>query len=184
MKLRKDEIQKLVLSGILLMALVYVYFSMALGPLGSKQAALKKEIAGLLPKIESANKQIRRTRDLEARADELADELSRIASLIPVGAPIAWFPPRLVDFFEKQGIKGSTIRLAGDGDLLKLDHFKSLRWMIDLPSVSYEQLGLTMAAFENEEPLVRISRLQIDTTKDPEKQHVSLAVSNIVRNDK
>ena len=185
MKLSKDEIQKLVLSCILLLALVYVYFAIILGPLDSSQAAIQKEIADIQPKIESANAQIRRTRNLEVEANKVTDELSRIAGLIPVGAPIAWFPPRLVEFFEKQGIENPTIRLAGDGDILKLDDFKSLRWIVDLPKVSYKQLGMTMAAFENEEPLVRTDRLQIRTTsEDPEKQHVSLTVTNIVRNDK
>ncbi len=184
MKLSKNEIQKLVLSGTLLIALMYVYFAIVLGPLDGSQAAIQKEIADLQPKIESANAQIRRTQDLESRANELADELSRIASLIPVGAPIAWFPPRLSEFFEKQGIENPTTRLAGDGDPLKLDDFKSLRWIVDLPKVSYRRLGMTMAAFENEEPLVRTGRLQIETSGDPERQHVSLTVTNIVRNDK
>ncbi len=185
MKMSKDEIQKLVLSGILLIGLMYVYFSMVLGPLKSKQAAIQEEIEELEPKIASASEQIRRTRNLEAKAVELTDELSKISGMIPVGAPIAWFPPLLEEFFEKRGIEDPTVRLAGDAEPLKLDGFKSLRWIVDLPEVSYKQLGTAMAAFENEEPLVRADRLQVATNEQgPETQHVSLTVTNIVRNDK
>ena len=184
MKLSKEEVQKLILSGILLIALIFGYFTMLLKPLGRSQAALQREIADLEPKIESANKQIRRTQGLEAESGELADELDRIAGLIPVGAPIAWFPPRVVQFFERMGVPNPTVRLAGDAKLPKIDKFKLLQWVVDLPKAEYTQLGSAMAAFENEEPLVRTSRLQITTKmEDPEKQHVILTVSNIVRNE-
>ena len=54
MKLGKDEIQKLVLGGLMLIGLIYGYFSMLLGPLSTRQESARKKIIALGPQIAEA----------------------------------------------------------------------------------------------------------------------------------
>jgi hypothetical protein len=64
--------------------------------------------------IETLNQNLRpegrgtasRLRNLEAEVDKATEILLQIESLIPEGAPVAWFPPKVRSFFEQHGITG------------------------------------------------------------------------------
>ena len=49
MKLGKEEIQKLILAGLMVFGVIYSYFSFLLGPLIDSQDAARKSIAALTP---------------------------------------------------------------------------------------------------------------------------------------
>jgi hypothetical protein len=184
MKLSKEEIQKVVLSGIMLVVLLYAYFAMLLGPLKRAAVSIQGEIDKVQPQIDAANKQIRTTRALEDGAAEVRETVERIKSIIPLGSPIAWFPPRVVEIVERVGVKKVVVRPAGNGGLEAPESFRSLKWSIDLPEIGFAQLGSSVAELENREPLLRIERMEIDASANlVEKQHARLTAANIVRNE-
>jgi hypothetical protein len=181
MKLTKDEIQKIVLAGMILAIVLYVYSTMLLGALTQREAGANNEINDLQPKVKTAEKQIAATRGLEQNSAQVTERLFEIKSLIPNGAPVAWFPPKMTDFFKRQGITKSSIKLTGDSASASLSGFKNLAWSIDLPQTNFVPLGLAIAALENENPLLEINSLQVDAgTENPGAQHATLTINTIV----
>jgi hypothetical protein len=60
--------------------------------------------------------------------------------------------------------------------------FRRISWSVDLPRIDFVPFATALAQLENEEPLVAIGGLQIDTTRDDaEAQHVLLTVHNLVK---
>lgn len=183
MKLSKEEIQKLALSSILMLALLYGYVALMLGPTKRSAVSLRSQMEELQPKIDAAKKQLRATNRLEAESGQVSEKIERIKSLIPNGSPIAWFPPRVVDIFERFEVEDPTVRSAGAGGLETPESFRSLQWLINVPAIDYARLGGAVAELENREPLMRIKRMEIEMSEDVEKQHAMLTVANIVRNE-
>lgn len=182
MKLGKEEIQKLILAGLIVLGVVYSYFNLLLGPLGKSQEATRKSITALGPEIAAAKAQIKRTDDVEKSAPASMETMRRVVAMIPEGSPVAWFPPRVGDFFKKQGLEKNSTRLNSEISEKEMVGFRRMVWGIDLPKVGYVPFATAVAALENEEPLLEISALQLDASRDDvEMQHAILTVSNIVK---
>lgn len=182
MKLGKEEIEKIAISVILLIAFLYAYFYLLLAPLDQREIAAKKEKENLAPQIAKAKNFLSDVKALEEKAPAAAETLDQIKSFIPDGAPVAWFPPRIAEFFKRQGIGKFTARVSGELADKDLSGFKKLIWNIDVPSVGIVPLGIALAALENENPLWEITGLQIEATKEnPEFQSARLVISTIVK---
>ena len=182
MKLGKDEIQKLILGGLIVVGAVYSYFDLLLFPLQKRQAAAQKSTAGLGPEIQNAQAQIKKTQELEKSLAEKTDVLRQVNDMIPEGSPVAWFPTKVGDFFKRQGIDKSTTKINSETPEKELPGFRRLSWGIDLPKVAFGQFGGAIAALENEEPLLEIRTMQIDASRDDaETQRSTLTVNNLVK---
>lgn len=182
MKLAKEEIQKLVLGGLLCLGVVYSYFDMLLFPLKKKQRATEKSSTALGPEIQNAQAQIKKTADLERTLGESTIVLRQVDEMIPEGSPVAWFPKKVGDFFKQQGIEKATTKLNSEIPEKELAGFRRMAWGIDLPKVGYNQFGGAIAMLENEEPLLEIRSLQIDASRDDaETQRSTLTVHNLVK---
>ncbi|MEA3208849.1 MAG: hypothetical protein QOE70_1906 [Chthoniobacter sp.] len=182
MKLGKDELQKLVLGGLLLIGVVYSYFDLLLFPLLARQEAATKSTVALGPEIDNAQAQIKKTQDLEKRAPELTLVLTQVNAMIPEGSPVAWFPTRTADFFKRQGIEKVTTRLNSETVEKELPGFRRLAWGVDLPKVDFADFGSALCILENEELLLEVNSIQIDASRDdPQTQHALLTVRNFVK---
>lgn len=183
MKLGKDEIQKIVLSSLLFSGLLYGYFAFLLNPMARKQKAAAQQIEELQPLIRAAKGQLKQTAALEQEAPAAMDTLAKIESLIPDGAPVAWFPPRITDFFKRQGIEKTAVRLVREGaPPADIPGFRQLTWIVELRDVEFVPLGIALAGLENQEPLLRIDQLRIEASRTNfEEQVVTLSVSNLVK---
>lgn len=182
MKLGKEEIQKIALGGLLLVGLLYAYFTMLLGPLSIKQAKAEKAIKELEPQIAEAKKQLQKTDQLKKQAPAANEVLDQLKSNMPEGAPVAWFPPRMAEFFKRQGMDKTLTRLTNEFTEKDLPGFRKLVWAIDLPKTEFVPLGIAIAALENEEPLLQIANISIEAVKDdPENQHAILTVATFVK---
>ena len=182
MKLGKEEIQKIVLGGIMLVGLVYVYFSMLLGPLTQRQASVRKNIADLDPQIAAAHSQVKRTAAIQEAAPKATETLAQVSAMIPDGSPVAWFPTRLGDFFKKQGVDKTATRLSTEFADKNLPGYRCITWSVDLPRVDFIPFAAALAQLENEEPLVEIATMQIDTTREnADSQHILMTVNNLVK---
>jgi hypothetical protein len=181
MKLEQEQIKKIVLSALLLVALLYGYFTYLLGPLQQGQKNAINGIAAIGPQISDAKQQIAKAADLETKAPQATAFLTNIKNSIPDGAPIAWFPPRMADFFKEHGIDKCTTHLVSEA-AGPMPGFKKLVWAIDVPRVEFIPLGSAISSLENEEPLLTILNVTVDATReDAQYQHATLVLSTLVK---
>src|SRR5471032_1657821 len=183
-KLDKDQQKKVALSTMLLLGTIYCYFTFLLNPLRASEVAAEAESAGYAKKIAEADQKMRGFNSLKAQAAEAGELVAQVNAFIPTGAPIAWFPPRIRAFFDRQGLKGSVVRLrATERPELELNKgFTSGTWIIDLPQTSFFPLGIALAGLENEEYLLEIVDLKIGARAEtPEFQSVTLEAATLLK---
>jgi hypothetical protein len=91
---------------------------------------------------------------------------------------VAWFPPRLKQFFASTGIDQCTVRLGGERPIKEreLEHFVRLQWSVELPRSRFIEFGAALARLENEQPLLLVDALAIKNLEDPEFQHILLGM--------
>jgi hypothetical protein len=179
-KLSKDQIQKLALSTMGFIVLVYVYFSFFLGPLSSSRDAALAEITNLQGKVASSKNELAKTANLEKQADASTKRFAALKALNPEGAPIAWFPPRMKAFFANQEIDKVTAKIETSAAFKEADLANWMRynWIFDLPQTDFGTLGKAVAALENAEPLLSITRLSIKALpEEPQFQQVTFSAS-------
>ncbi len=177
-KLTKDQWQKISLSALLMIGLIYCYFTFLIGPMGKTDASNLASIEALDGQLAQARTQEMRSRTIEAQARTAEETLAQVNDMIPEGEPIAWFPPKMHDFLERQNLKNSVVRPAGGASPeAGMGDLKSETWSIEVPQSGFVQLGIALAGLENEEKLLQITHLQISNQVDnPEKQHVMINV--------
>jgi len=178
--LNKDQIQKLALSTIGFFVLVYVYFSFFLGPLNNSRETAEAQIAEFQDKVAGAKNEMSKAANLEKQADASTKRFAALKALSPEGAPIAWFPPRIKAFFANQEIDKATARIETSVAFKEADLANWMRynWAIELPQADFSTLGKAVAALENAEPLLAITRISIKALPEaPQFQQVTLTAS-------
>ncbi len=181
--LTKDQLQKVILSVLGFVALLYVYFTFFLGPLNRSRDTMLGSIKDLETTIDTSKKEITRVANLERQAKDATKRLAELKSLCPEGAPIAWFPPRMKSFFTNDQIDKVLVRLEGSNDAKEpeLTEWSKYNWSISLPETDYRTLGRAIADLENTEPLLAISRMTIHTLpSQPGIQQVELAAADFI----
>jgi hypothetical protein len=179
-KLTKDQIQKLLLSGMGFIVLVYVYFSFFLGPLNASRDSMLGQINELQGKVAGSKSEMAKTANLEKQAVTATTRFAALKALSPEGAPIAWFPPRVRTFFASQEIDKATARLESSAPFKDkdLENWMRYNWVIELPQADFSTLGKAVATLENTEPLLSIMRINIKALpEDPQFQQIVLNAS-------
>jgi len=179
-KLSKDQIKKLMLSGMGFVVLVYVYFSFFLGPLNNSRNTMLGQITELEGKVVNSKNELTKTAKLEKQAETATNRFAALKALSPEGAPIAWFPPRMKAFFANQGIDKATARLENSSVYKETDLANWMRynWVIELPQADFASLGKAIAALENAEPLLSITHLSVKAlAEDPQSQQITIVAS-------
>ncbi len=147
---------------------------------------MQQTIADLQGKLGSSKNELQRAINLEAEATTATTRYAALQALSPEGAPIAWFPPRMKAFFANQQIDKATARpdSAGAGTLYKqpeLADWSNYTWSIDLPRTDFAIAGKAIAALENTEPLLAVSKLSIkDGGENAEFQQITLSVNTAI----
>ena len=180
LKLSKDQIKKLMLSAMGFVVLVYVYFSFFLGPLSSSRDTMLGQIDEFQGKVANSKNELTKTSKLEKQAETATTRFAALKALSPEGAPIAWFPPRVKTFFANQEIDKVTARLETSAAFKETDLANWMRynWLLELPQADFATLGKAVAALENSEPLLSITRISIKALpEDPQSQQVTLSAS-------
>jgi hypothetical protein len=182
MKLSKDDIQKLILGGLLLIGLIYCYFTMLLQPLKSDYVIAQKNLVEIEPQIAEAKAQISQAEAVEKDAPRAQATIAQIEAMIPEGSPVAWFPPRIAEFFKARHVDKVATRMNNEFVEKDLPGFRRMSWAIDLPKVNFGQFAGALAQLENDEPLLEINNLLIETTReDAESQRALITASNLVK---
>jgi hypothetical protein len=160
--------------------LIYVYFSFFLGPLTTKRDSALAQITDLQSKVANSKNELSKTAKLEKQAESATRSFAALKELSREGAPIAWFPPRIKTFFASQKIDKATARLETSAAYKESDLANWMRynWVLELPQTDFAALGQAVAALENSEPLLSITRITIKTLpQTPESQQVILSAS-------
>jgi hypothetical protein len=182
-KFSKDQIQKLALSTLGFVALIYVYFTFFLGPLNKSRTSMEKNIDDLQAKLGTSKSEMSKATNLQKEAATATTRFAALKNLSPEGAPIAWFPPRMKLFFANHQIDKATARLDASTAYKEAEMSEWMRytWMIDLPQTDFITTAQTIAELENTEPLLAISRLTLKAgTDDPQFQQVTLATNTAI----
>lgn len=183
-KLSKDDIQKMVLSGLMLLGLIYCYFTFLVGPLSFQQTRNTVMIEALDKQIADAKTKVLRTHNLAQNAKAAAELISQVNEQIPDGSPIAWFPPRMRAFFERHNIKDVLIRTGTTGKPADpaLAAYSNVDWTIEVPQVPYGVLGNALSGLENEEMLLEIFHFQLSNLGDNlENQRLSISATTLLK---
>lgn len=182
--LTKDQIQKLALSTIGFVVLVYVYFNFFLGPLNTSRNSMLASINDLQKKVGSSESEMAKASNLERQASSATIHFAQLKALSPGGAPIAWFPPRIKGFFGNQQIDKAVARLGNSIDPKEpeLSDWSKYSWLITLPEADYATLGKAIAGLENTEPLLSIDKINIRALPDqPQFQQVEIVATNVIQ---
>jgi len=182
-KLNKDQVKKLMLSAMGFVFLLYVYFSFFLGPLQKARDATLTQIADRQAKIDSSKAEVAKAATLERQAKDAMARFAALKALAPEGAPIAWFPPRMKAFFADQGIDRAVARLESNTNFKQneLSAWTKYNWLVELPQADFASLGKSIAALENSQPLLAITKLSIHIIPDqPQFQQVAIAATTVI----
>jgi hypothetical protein len=183
-KLNKNQIQKLGLSVMGFVFLLYVYFTFFLGPLHKSRSAAMAAIEDRQRKIDSSKSELAKATNLERQAKDATTRFATLKALSPEGAPIAWFPPRMKVFFANQQIDRAVARLESNTDFKQseLAGWIKYNWLIELPQADFASLGKAIAELENTEPLLMVTKLSIHALPDsPQFQQVGIAASTVIQ---
>jgi len=183
MKLSKDQLQKVFLSGIGFIVLLYVYFSFFLGPLNKGRETADRTMQDVKSKLASSKTETAKAANLEKQAAEASERFAAMKALSPEGAPIAWFPPRMKVFFANHNIEKATVRADSNAPYKETEMAEWNRyvWQLDLPQTDFTTLGKALADLENSEPLLSIPRISIKAVADnPQFQQVSLTAHTAI----
>jgi hypothetical protein len=182
-KFNKNQIQKLALSTVGFVFLLYIYFNFFLGPLNKSRDSMMQRMADLQGKIGNSKEDMNKAVRLEQQAKDAIARFAALKALNPEGAPIAWFPPRIKLFFANQQIDRAVARLEGNSPLKQpeLSAWIKYNWIIEAPQAEFASIGKSIAELENAEPLLSITKLSIRAVSDqPQFQQLNLAASNLI----
>jgi hypothetical protein len=183
LKIKRDQIQKIALSSVGFVFLLYVYFSFFLGPLNRSRDTMLAAMKDKQTKLDSSKGDMSKATVLEQQVKTATTRFAAFKALNPEGAPIAWFPPRIKVFFANQHIDKAAARLEGSVGFKQpeLADWLKYSWLIDLPQADYATVGKAIADLENSEPLLSIAKLSIHSLQDqPQFQQVNLVATNII----
>jgi hypothetical protein len=165
-----------------MIGVIYATNEFLLSPLATERAALSEEIVNAEPHKREMRGQIARTRDLATKGPGAAKLIAQANAMIPDGSPIAWFPPKIVDFFKNNGIDKVTARMGGESPDKDLPGYRKLGWSIDIPSADFANFATTLSKLENQEPLFEFTGFDIQAARERVGyQHVVLTVQNIIK---
>lgn len=182
MKLTKDQIQKIVLGGMMFCGVIYAYFEFLLGPQSAGRERALKAAAALEPQIGAARGQIAKTKAIEEKGPEAQRLLDQVKAMIPDGSPIAWLPTKVTDLFKREGIEKATPRMLNEGPERELTGFARITWVVDIPRAGFLTFATALSALENEEPLMEVQSFEIEATReDILNQRVTFNLLNLVR---
>ena len=182
-KFTKDQIQKIGLSAIGFVALLYVYFNFFLGPLNKSRATMTATIHNLEGKLGSSKSETTKAAKLEQQAGSATGRFAALKSLSPEGAPIAWFPPRMKSLFANERIEKANARLETSGAYKQpeLAGWTKYTWNIEISEADFAMLGKAIAQLENSEPLLSVVKLSIHAIPNsPEFQQVNLSANTAI----
>lgn len=184
--LNKDQQQKIILSFLLLCFVIYGYFEFLLRPLQGSVARAAAESVALEKKINDGTTRLRGLGDLKTKAAGAAGLIAQAQAFIPDGAPVAWYPPRMKNFFGRQGFNKESVAVGQKGSEATGDRefdkkFVVSNWQIQIPNADFFALAIALSGLENEEVLTEISSLTISVRENAEAVSSTFDVQSVLK---
>lgn len=183
-KLPKEQLQKIVMMVIFFIILVFVFLSYLISPIGKQKETIVAGNTALEKQVKGAKQQISTTRNLETQSTAAIDTIDRVNELIPEGAPIAWFPPRIERHFAAHDIPGASPRLVNSSPPAEaaLASYNEMEWSLTISKVDFFKFAIALAGLENEHPLLKVTSLRISAdAENPAVQNIEMEMKNLVR---
>ena len=182
MKLNKDQQQKIVLGTMLMFGIIYATNEFLLSPLALERAGIAEEITKAEPQVREMRGQIARTRALAVKGPLATKTIAQVNAMIPDGAPIAWCPPKIAEFFKTNGVEKTTARMNNEAPEKDLAGYRRLMWTIEIPNAEFASLATALSKFENAEPLFEFTGLENQASLDSATaQRATFTVQNIIK---
>jgi hypothetical protein len=182
MKLDKEQKQKIALGAMLLVGVVYGFIEFLISPVSTAREAAVTNTNALEPKIQMARAQIAKTEGLKAKLPDADKLIAQVSAMIPDGAPVAWFPPRVTEYFRRQGIDKVSARLNSEVVEKELTGYKRINWGVEFPRVDFIAFARAVSEMENGEPLLEIQGVELEVSRDEVSfERGNLNVNNLVR---
>lgn len=182
MKLNKNQQQKMILGSMLVVGVLYATNEFLFSPLAVDRARLAEEITAHEPKLREMRGQIARTKGFEEKAPQATKLIAQVDAMIPDGAPIAWFPPKISDFFKLNGVEKAVAKFGTETPDKELTGYRKLTWSIDIPSADFLRFAQALSKLENAEPLFEFTGFEIKANREqPDSQRFLLSVQNIIK---
>jgi hypothetical protein len=166
MKLSKDQKQKLVLGSMMLAGVVYAYFEFLLGPVRTGRQAAVKNSAALDPKIAEAKAQIAKTEALKAREEAAKLLQAQVKAMVPEGSPIAWFPPRITEFYKQRGVDRAIARMNSEAPEKDIPGYRKLHWGLEVARGEFVPFAAAVSEMENNFPLVEVQTFEAEAGRE------------------
>lgn len=182
MKMTKEQTQKIVLSVLFSIVIIYSYNEYILAPMAKKKITLAKQIADLEPKIIETKGVIAKAKSFEQDVPKAELMIRQVNQMIPDGSPLAWFPTRLGDHFRSVGVERVSTKMGGESPEKDAVGFRRQAWSIEIPKADFMAMAGGIASYENKEVLNEITTLNIEAGLDPiDQQKFSLVVQSLVK---
>lgn len=182
MKLNKDQQQKIVLGTMLMFGILYATNEFLLSPLATERETIATEITNAEPQMREMKGQVARARALSAKGPVATTMIAQVNAMIPDGAPIAWCPPKIAEFFKKNGVEKATARMNNEAPEKDLTGYRRLMWTIEIPSVEFGSFASALSKFENDEPLFEFTGFEIQASvESAAAQRATLTAQNIIK---
>lgn len=167
----------------MIVIVLYVAWSSFITPAQSSLKASEQEIARLDEELRKAKATITRISNFEEKLAKASKKEDVMFDKQPMGSPLAWVPPRLENFFVRQGLScmvqtnDSSTPLTGQSQ-----HLQVYKWKLNFQSADFLKFGAGLASFETNHPLVGIQSIKISfQPENPANQSITVVANSIVR---
>jgi hypothetical protein len=96
--------------------------------------------------------------------------------MLPAGAAVAWFPPRVTEAFAKHGISRVKLVPGADSTERPISGFRRQTWTARIEGAELPTLLKAVPQWENDDPLTEIASVQME----PNAEDLSLHNADLV----
>ena len=162
----QEEKKKIGMMAILVVVVIVVVNMQLLSPLATQKTHARAGIAELQKKLTAAKNQIRETKRLEGKYSEVKSELDTLLSITKPGAPEAWEPPLIQEYFRKRGLEVEGVHFIKADHNAPIAGYERTDLVVEIPKASPFKLGETIAEIENTLPIIDFNSIVVTAIKD------------------
>ncbi len=179
----KENIQRLALAALFFVIVVYVFFEFLVRPAQRAISGAEQQLTDVDKELRVARGEISSARSLREELETASAGLDDLFANLPPGNPIAWYPPRVENFFKRQGIARCLATVTPE-DLAELPGLRVYRCTIDFPEVNFLKFGQALEAFERSDKIFQVTNVRIaGIPTNPEFQQIKLDLRVILGRD-
>jgi hypothetical protein len=179
-----EEQMKRVFMGVLVLAgLVGLAWYLLLAPQKQDMTSERGKINTLKDQIREAEAAIKQAEAIATETNAANAEFESIIEDVPRGAPIAWVPPRINNYWRRQEFPDVTTEPSGIASINNpaLAGFEKRVWQVTINDAPFVDFGIALSEFENKEILMQLTSLNVSASAEqPETQNITFTLQQIL----